>query len=264
VTALIAAVFLASLLGSMHCAGMCGAFLAFAVAGDPADAPAPSKATLHAAYNGGRLITYTLLGAAAGLLGAALDLGGSLAGLQNTAAILAGSLMVGFGLVAILRSRGVRIPHMPLPMALRSAVARGHRAALGRPPVARAAAIGLLTTLLPCGWLYAFVITAAGTANPLLGALTMAAFWAGTLPIMLSLGVGLQSLTGSLRKRLPLLTSLLLVGVGLFTIAGRLAIPAFAAPQSSPQDAPSTTAELTAHVHTLDASESPCCDPKKP
>lgn len=257
-TALIAAVFVASLLGSMHCAGMCGAFLAFAVAGDPAG-PSPgrahSRAALHAAYNGGRLVTYTLLGAIGGLLGAALDLGGSLAGVQNAAAVLAGAMMVGFGVVAVLRIRGVRIPRLPLPMALRNAVARGHRAALEWPPLTRAGAIGLLTTLLPCGWLYAFAITAAGTADPLYGAITMAVFWAGTLPVMLSLGIGLQSLTGSLRRRLPLLTSLLLVGVGLFTIAGRLATPAFARPPSGAAPA----GVLTERVRALDADEMPCC-----
>lgn len=258
--ALIAAVFTASLLGSAHCAGMCGAFLAFAVAGGDGSAPPASKAALHAAYNGGRLITYTILGALGGLLGAALNLGGSLAGVQSAAAILAGLLMVSFGLVAILRIRGVRIPRLPLPMALRNTVARGHRAALGWPPFTRAAAIGLLTTLLPCGWLYAFAITAAGTADPLRGAITMAVFWAGTLPIMLSLGVGIQSLAGPLRRRLPLLTSLLLVGVGLFTIAGRLATPAFA-------DAPAAAVpadDLTQRVRALDSSQMPCCTGEAP
>ncbi|MBL0922801.1 MAG: sulfite exporter TauE/SafE family protein [Phycisphaerales bacterium] len=186
--ALIGAVFAASLLGSLHCAGMCGAFVAFAV-GAPAEKRPPEWA-LHAAYNGGRLVTYTALGGAAGLLGGALDLAGEMVGLQRLAAALAGAMMVGFGVATLLRLRGVRVGRLRLPRAMTRALEKGHRAASSRPPVVRAALIGLLTTLLPCGWLYAFVITAAGAGDAALGALTMAVFWAGTLPALVAVGGG--------------------------------------------------------------------------
>lgn len=249
-TALIAAVFTASLLGSMHCAGMCGAFLTFAVT-TPGRADARARARLNAAYNLGRLFTYVLLGAASGAVGAAVDLGGSALGLQRAAAALAGSMMIVVGMVAVARATGLRLPHAPLPAGLRTLVSRGHRAAMDLPPAARAATIGLLTTLLPCGWLYAFAITAAGTASPLQGALTMAFFWLGTLPVMIGLGVSVQSLTGALRRRLPLVTSLLIVIVGLFTVAGRLAIPAFT---------PASTADASIdRVSTLNNELPPCC-----
>jgi sulfite exporter TauE/SafE len=39
------------------------------------------------------------------------------------------------------------------------------RAVASRPEV-RAAILGLGSALLPCGWLYAFVVTAAGTGRP--------------------------------------------------------------------------------------------------
>jgi sulfite exporter TauE/SafE len=258
-TALISAVFIASLLGSMHCAGMCGAFLAFAVASDDKARPHPlrSRAALNAAYNGGRLLTYTILGAISGTIGAAVDLGAGAVGIQRAAAMLAGAMMVAFGVIAILRLRGVHVPHMPLPTALRTAVMRGHRAASDLPPLGRALSIGLLTTLLPCGWLYAFVITAAGTASPLLGAVTMAAFWLGTLPIMLTLGTGIQALAGPLRAKLPLVTSILLVTVGLYTLAGRMAMPAIAAGDSTQNHTDTTTA--VERVNSLSAEEMPCC-----
>lgn len=252
--ALITAVFMASLLGSMHCAGMCGAFLAFAVgAGD--DRGTADRAGLHVAYHGGRLLTYAALGAIAGALGAALDLGGSLAGVQRLAAAVAGALMVAFGLVAILRVGGAKLPRAPIPPHLQRLLLRGHRAAFDLPALPRAFAIGLLTTLLPCGWLYAFAITAAGTGSPALGALTMAVFWAGTLPVLIGLGVGIQSLTGPLRRRLPLLTSLALVGVGLYTIFGRLSLPAMA----HPAPASNTESSAVERVRALDAEEMPCC-----
>ena len=52
----------------------------------------------------------------------------------------------------------------------------------------------------------------------------MLAFWLGTVPILVSLGTAVQALTGVLGRRLPLATALLIVVVGLGTIAGRWAL----------------------------------------
>ena len=215
--ALIATVFVASLVGSLHCAGMCGAFVAFA-------APGSKNGRLLVAYNLGRLVTYTILGAVAGAIGAAVDLSGSLVGISRAAAIGAGAIMVVFGLAALLRQMGVKIAHAQAPGSarLKQVLMAGHRRAMALTPLRRAAVIGLLTTLLPCGWLYAFAATAAGTASPLLGALTMAVFWFGTLPMLVALGAGLGKLTGALAPRLPLVTSLVIVAVGLGTIVARV------------------------------------------
>jgi len=220
---LVGAVFLASVLGSLHCAGMCGAFVAFAVGADPQRG---GSARLHAAYNLGRLSTYTALGVAAGAVGRAIDLTGEAAGAQRVAASLAGAMMVGFGVIMLLRHRGVRLPRAPLPPGLRGLTERGHRFASSRGPVARALLVGMLTTLLPCGWLYAFVVTAAGTGSPVWGGVTMAVFWLGTLPALVAVGAGASRLAGALGRRLPLATTALLIGVGLWTIFGRLAMPA--------------------------------------
>ncbi len=258
--ALFGAVMIASLLGSLHCAGMCGAFVAFAVAGENAgDRPAP-RWILNAAYNGGRLITYTLLGALAGIVGSAVDLGGDAVGVRNTAAVLAGSIMVGFGVVNVLRLSGVRISRMPLPPGLGAIVSRGHRAAMELTPARRALVIGMLTTLLPCGWLYAFAVTAAGTASPFLGAITMAVFWLGTLPVMASLGAGLQSLAGPLRRKVPLATSVLLVAVGLYTIVGRLHVPALSRSVAASMNLNVDNQSSIGRTPEIDPSSLPCCN----
>lgn len=226
------AVFVASLLGSTHCAGMCGVFLAVAVAPSQkaGGSRLKSRATLLGAYNAGRLITYTVLGTIAGGVGAAVDLGGSLVGVQRAATVGAGLFILAFGVVAVLRHLNVPIRRAPIPKALQTLVIRAHKVADRLPPFGRALTVGLLTTLLPCGWLWAFVITAAGTAHPVYGALVMGAFWLGTLPIMMSLGMGIQTLAGRLGSKLPLATSVLLVVIGLYTVAGRLAVPAIAMP----------------------------------
>lgn len=216
---LISAILLASLLGSLHCAGMCGAFVAFAVTGG-ASTPR-ERAMLHGGYHAGRLVVYAALGAAAGLAGSAIDLGGSLLGLQRVAAISAGALMMAAGVLTILRLRGVQLAHLGVPRAFERWLLAGHRFAGERPPMIRALMTGLLTTLLPCGWLYAFVITAAGTAHAGMGAAAMVAFWLGTLPVLVAVGTLAQRATGALGRHLPVVTALLVTGVGLFTVIDR-------------------------------------------
>jgi len=253
-TALIGAVFLASLLGSLHCVGMCGAFVAFAVGADPERG---GKASLHAAYNLGRLSTYVALGVIAGAVGHAVDLTGEAAGLQRVAASIAGAMMVGFGLIVLLRLRGVHLPRAPLPPGLRRITERGHKFAAERTPGVRALLVGMLTTLLPCGWLYAFVITAAGTGSPFWGGVTMAVFWAGTLPALVAVGAGVSRLAGALGRRIPVATTVLLIGVGLWTLFGRMTMPAMA------EHGPEATrvADTAALVEQVEQATPLCCKP---
>jgi sulfite exporter TauE/SafE len=218
--ALATAVLIASLLGSLHCAGMCGPFVAFAVN----DSDGASKTGLQVAYHVGRLTTYMLLGAAAGATGALVDLTTTLAGLQPLAMGLAGGLMVLFGALELARVAGLRLEHTRPPRWLTKTVQAGQRFALTLPSTRRALVIGLLTTLLPCGWLYAFAITAAGTGHPLSGAILMAVFWVGTLPVLIALGVGVQTALGALGTRLPALCAIMLIAVGLWTLTGRAAL----------------------------------------
>jgi sulfite exporter TauE/SafE len=219
VVTLIGSILASSLLGSPHCAAMCGGFACFY----SRDRGAVSPWLAPLAYHGGRLLSYGLLGALAGALGASVDAAGRLAGLARPAAVLAGMLMVGWGAATMLRALGHRIPGVslgPAHLLLRHAVQRMER----RPPVVRAATLGLLTTLLPCGWLYVFVATAGGTGSPARGVLVMAAFWLGTVPVLAGMGAAVQRLSGPLRQRLPVLTAAILVALGLLTAAGRIGI----------------------------------------
>lgn len=206
----------ASLLGSPHCAGMCGGFVSFYAGAGGA------RPLSHAAYNGGRLASYATLGALAGLLGAGLDRAGALAGVSRSAAIVAGGFLVLWGLAALLAAAGVRLPAPRVAAPAHRAIAAVLRRLADRPPVARAFAMGLVTTLLPCGFLHVFVATAAGTGSPLRGALLMSAFWLGTVPVMAGLGVLAQRAIGPLRARLPLVSATLVLVAGVLTLTGKL------------------------------------------
>lgn len=221
--ALIPTVLAASLLGSVHCAGMCGGFVAFYAGADMARGW--RRLVPHFAFNGGRALAYVTLGALAGGIGQFVDLAGTAAGVQSLAAVLAGAVMVAWGLVALARAFGARLPALPVPPPLArtyTAVARHLRS---RPPVVRAGTLGLASALLPCGWLYAFVVTAAGTGSALHGAASMAVFWLGTLPMLVGLGVGVQHLAGPLRRHLPAVTAMALVVVGLLAVTQRVTLP---------------------------------------
>jgi sulfite exporter TauE/SafE len=219
--AVLATVLTASLLGSLHCAGMCGGFVAFWAG----SADGKSRIAAHFAYSFGRLLTYATFGAVAGLLGAALDLAGELAGLQRVAALVAGSLMVAWGLAALGSALGWRVPGLRLPAGLAGLARRAHASAAARPPVLRALLVGLLTTILPCGWLHAFTISAAGTASPLAGVAIMTAFWLGTLPVLSAVGASVQALSAPLRRQVPVVSALLILTIGLLALADRVPMP---------------------------------------
>lgn len=230
------AVFVASLTGSLHCAGMCGGLVAV-YAGGPSSSPARRWAG-HLAYNLGRLAAYAALGAAAGAAGRALDLAGSLAGIGRAAEIVAGTLIALWGAHALALARGLRVPSLAAPGWLRGRFGRGLALLENRPPAQRAAALGLLSALLPCGWLYAFVVAAAGTGGPIAGALLMTVFWAGTVPALAGVGAAIQSLTGPLRRHVPTACAVALIVVGLLAVAGRASMhPASASSAPACHDA---------------------------
>lgn len=254
--ALITAVFIASLLGSLHCAGMCGPLAAFAVVPQSGHPTSGNVLALQCAYNGGRLLTYVVLGALAGLFGAALDLGGSLVGIQRAAMILAGALMIAVGSAVALQSLGWRISVPSPPRALARWIARGHAVAVRWPAPLRAVTVGLLTGFLPCGWLYAFVVAAAGTGSPARGALILFAFWAGTLPVLAALGVGVQQLAARSGPRVQVLTALVVVALGVMSLLGRWDLTA--ATQPAPGRPPLSAEPAAQKVESLRDAEPPC------
>jgi sulfite exporter TauE/SafE len=171
--------FLIGIASSAHCAGMCGAFALRAGTGG---ARAPWRMLL---YLSGKAFTYVFLGALAGLAGASII--DQFVGIQG---------WLGLAVGAVLLFAGVRL--LRPPGAIR---ATGPGAWIGRvfAPVfqfahsAEAAggpfALGAVTGLLPCGIVYVAAIQGAGLGTPLGGAALMAAFGAGTVPILAAVGL---------------------------------------------------------------------------
>ena len=207
--ALLLGIFVASLIGSVHCVAMCGP-----LAGMHGGARTLRLALIHSL---GRLTTYATLGVVAGLVGRAVDLAGRLAQVQRVAAVIAAVVILGWGALSIAVALGWRREAHVEGVLFRRGLVQLRR----RPPAARAWLIGVLTGLLPCGWLWAFVVSAAGTSSPLAGAAVMAVFWLGTVPAMTGVLTVGGPLIAWLRKRMPIVTAVVLIAVGLITLASR-------------------------------------------
>lgn len=179
---------LAGLLGGAHCAAMCGGIVSLTCG---SAGITENRKWFALAYNGGRILSYAAAGALAGALGQAgmLLRGGALA--QHLLMFLMGATLI----VLALNVAGVR------------PVMRGIEAAGGflwrqlQPfsahflPVTspwQALGLGALWGWLPCGMVYAMLLTALASGNAGEGALILAAYGLGTLPnlLLISAAVG--------------------------------------------------------------------------
>jgi len=216
VIALLGTVLGASLLGSPHCVAMCGGFVCFYSGEGRRVSP-----FAHVAYHASRLAGYAALGALAGMLGAGVDRAGAWGGVHRSAAIVSGVLLVVWGLAALAGALGARLPAFAAPAWTHGTLGRALRLLRDQPPAVRAAAIGGLSGLLPCGFLYAYVAIAAGTGSAAAGTLVMLAFGLGTVPVLAGLGVAARGLLAPLGRRVPVATAVLLLVFGALTLAGK-------------------------------------------
>jgi sulfite exporter TauE/SafE len=138
--------FLAGLVTSLHCAGMCGPLACYLA---PAPGSNSSFSTVTSLYQAGRLISYTLIGALAGALGM-VALGWVDIYQQSLSRFLPWILVVFFLLVGLRADK-----YFPKPAFLGSYLRKLQGKAQSLPRPVAGLAMGILTPLLPCGPLYA-------------------------------------------------------------------------------------------------------------
>lgn len=190
---LAAALFAVGLATSPHCVGMCGGIVAaFASRGGSIELKdrrrAVSELPRQLAFSAGRVTSYALAGAAAGLLGSAGAWGVAartpqvlLAAFANLMLIMIGLNIASGGRVfALFEPLGARGWKLVSPFAARFASAESLPASM---------AAGMLWGWLPCGFVYAALSAAVFAGGPLEGAVAMAAFGLGTLPALLAAGL---------------------------------------------------------------------------
>jgi hypothetical protein len=206
--------FLLGFAGSLHCAGMCGPLT---LALPPAGSSAAGFLAGRLAYNAGRILTYSLLGAVFGLIGQGM----LLAGVQRWV-----SLALGLALLAgLAASRGltqwIPVARLVNPLKSRMAVLLRQRSLVSL------GVLGLLNGLLPCGLVYVACAGAIATGHVSSGVAYMAIFGVGTVPMMLAVSLSGKLVPATLRLKLRGLVpvSIFLVGVLLILRGMALGIP---------------------------------------
>jgi sulfite exporter TauE/SafE len=141
--------------------------------------------SLLVAFNLGRVLSYTALGAAFGAI--ALGLQNAVVGAQVVLRILAGVVLVGFGLHLTGGLRAWRGFERMGEAVWRPISGLGKRLLPVRSSL-RAMLLGSVWGFIPCGMVYSAISLAIAGGEPVRGALSMAAFGVGTLPAMLLAG----------------------------------------------------------------------------
>lgn len=206
-------IFVAGILGTAHCLGMCGPF-ALAIGGSASGwSSALAKQGL---YTLGRVFTYGILGAIAGYCGTRLV--HSLPAVVNipaTLAIVAGILLVYQGLLAtgLFRKRGISRTGTPC-------LAGGFIGQFLRQPGSSGAFLaGIFTGFLPCGLLYGMLALAVSTHSVIFGGLTLVVFGLGTAPAMMLAGLSGRLMSLATRRWLYASAAWCLVLTGVVSVA---------------------------------------------
>lgn len=207
-------VFTTALLGSGHCIGMCGPLVAaFSLAG-----PARKQGILfNLLYNAGRILTYVLIGVAAGWAGSLLNTNQTFTLLSRAILILADLAVIAMGLRTSGIWRQLTVIHMEFPGA-QHILAKAVSGFQKFPAAASAFPIGVIMGFLPCGFLYAIALAAAGRGAVLEGGLIMFFFGLGTLPALFLVGSAAQWVSSTLRTELLRWAGMMVVFTGAYNL----------------------------------------------
>jgi len=233
-------IFVVGLLTSLHCIAMCGGIVLSqglkrkepgdeapgASGGTPAADPEGLKSRLLPSllYNGGRVISYTVIGGVVGALGSLFSLSTALKGVMP---IIAGAFMLFLGVRMLgifpwVSRLKVRFPGLG-GTRLRSAAA-------SRGPFV----VGLLNGLMPCGPLQTMQVYALGTGSFFAGALSMFLFSLGTVPLLLGFGAISSFLSAKFNRGMLKASGVLVMALGLVMFTRGVSLFGVALPSLAP------------------------------
>jgi uncharacterized protein len=213
-------IFVVGLLTSLHCIAMCGGIVLSqgikkqeeAADGSAATGPArltagglTSRLMPSLLYNGGRVVSYTIIGGVVGAIGSLFSLSQALKGVMP---IVAGAFMLFLGVRMLgifpwLSRLSIRFPGIGGKKLSAAAANRG-------PFV-----VGLLNGLMPCGPLQTMQVYALGTGSFLAGAFSMFLFSVGTVPLLLGFGAVSSFLSAKFNRRMLKASGVLVMALGL-------------------------------------------------
>ncbi|TRX57514.1 sulfite exporter TauE/SafE family protein [Thalassomonas sp. M1454] len=206
--------FLIGVAGAGHCVAMCGGITSMLTAN--INSPQKSNLPLILSYNFGRILSYTIAGAIAGLTGslAAQSIGVHISWLRLIAAIFLILLGLYIGKWAFILNRiegiGQYLWRYLQPLSKRFIPVKNPTQAL---------LLGAVWGWLPCGLVYSTLTWSMASATWYNGALIMFAFGLGTLPALLTLASGFSFITNLLKSQNTRnVTAVLLISYGLYSL----------------------------------------------
>jgi sulfite exporter TauE/SafE len=207
-------IFLIGLLGSMHCIGMCGGFVAMYSLKKPATRP---MLPYHVLYNLGRITTYSFLGGILGYIGSFVAYAGEHRGIPGAVLLIAGIVMVlmGLNIAGVLGKRGLFERAEITETGLFRNV---FRHILTIESVWGTYLLGLLLGFLPCGLLYPIFMSSAASGGFFSGMLVMAVFGASTIPALMAFGFLMSRIRSHLKAMMFRIAAILIVLLGVRTL----------------------------------------------
>jgi sulfite exporter TauE/SafE len=202
--------FLFGLIGSLHCAGMCG----------PIALNLPLRGNTFAErflsgvlYNLGRTFMYGIMGAIFGYIGQ----GFQMLGIQQWVSIIMGCLLI----ISVLMPFVFKKIQFKKFDFFTGFVRKNIQKLFSIRSYKGLFLIGMLNSLLPCGLVYMAIIGAIATGNILYGSLYLILFGLGTLPMMLTISLIGNALTLNVRNILIKFIPYVVVLIGvLFILRG--------------------------------------------
>jgi sulfite exporter TauE/SafE/copper chaperone CopZ len=204
--------FLIGFLASFHCVGMCGGLVVTYSAKYHVEKEKNKNNFLpHAAYNLGRVVSYTVIGAVLGGVGSFFGVNPMFSGIVT---VLAAFVMVMMGLSLIKNISLIEKIKSKIPAPMARYFFSGEQKTKSRSPFF----IGLLNGFMPCGPLQAVQLYALGTGSVLHGALSMFFYVVGTAPILFSFGSLVSAISGERVKRMMKFSGAVVILLGLFML----------------------------------------------
>lgn len=236
--------FLIGIITSLHCVAMCGGInLSQCVnyGGGESSGTGLAKFKPGILYNGGRVVSYTLIGGIVGALGSVISLSGSARGLV---AVVAGVFMVimGLNMLNIFPALKKIVPRMPKVFRRKLAVSGKSRGPFY---------IGLLNGLMPCGPLQSMQLYALGTGSFLGGALSMFLFSLGTVPLMFGFGAVAGILNSKYTKKMMKVSAALVMALGVIMLNRGLSLSGIDLVRASGTQEAGNTAKVEAEVQSV-------------
>ncbi len=202
--------FIAGVLGSGHCLGMCGAL----VSGYFMNVGKNKSYLPYFAYQFARILVYIIIGLLAASLSAVLVSGGMVGKVQSILQMAIGAIVIilALGILGLVPWQGSM---KLLPM---NWLRKGYASARSRGPLYGAIIAGFLNGLMPCPLTFAMYVEATSASSVMEGGLLLLAFGAGTLPTMLFISFAFAKMGASLRGFMLKSAAIIMIFMGLNTI----------------------------------------------